>query len=143
MTIPHIDRTLTAAAVHLEESTLSPDLTGLSPALREALTGLLNELAERDHQPSADDTEPDSNCYSCGGTGEVYAGTGPAGHTWTGESCCCSHPHCGCGSCEGFPCSLASYALAVAAALGVEAVEVDPPAPAPPTPPPVPGASPF
>lgn len=41
-------------------------------------------------------------CGTCGGTGEVYHGTGEAGHVFAG-ACGCDQPYCGnCG--EAWPC---------------------------------------
>lgn len=52
------------------------------------------------HKADPDFEPPAGTCRSCGGTGEVYGGTGPDGHIWTGEKCCCDHPHCvWCGGC--------------------------------------------
>lgn len=138
-TIPHITRTLHHAAALLDAQP-----TPIAPALSEALSGLLSQLAETDHQPvPAYDAPEAGTCAACGGTGERYYGTGPDGHIWSGESCCCDHTHCGCGSCAGFPCELAQWALEVASALGVDAVQVHRPASHIPAPPPGPGEPPF
>ncbi|MDW4918684.1 hypothetical protein [Streptomyces californicus] len=56
-------------------------------------------------------------CYSCGDTGVRYDGTGPDGHMWGGEQCCCQHEHCACGACGGFPCDEVDYVVHLATVL--------------------------
>lgn len=64
-------------------------------AMRAAITAILKV-----HSADPDFELPVGTCRSCGGTGEVYGGTGADGHIWTGEKCCCDHPHCvWCGEC--------------------------------------------
>ncbi|MFJ5151445.1 hypothetical protein ACIQCF_07625 [Streptomyces sp. NPDC088353] len=92
---------------------LDSGATGFAPELREALIGLLGTVAESGHTLVPAPEDPPTNCRGCGGTGQRYDGTGPDGHVWSGESCCCSHEHCSCGACA-FPCELASYAVEVA-----------------------------
>ncbi|MFD4968881.1 hypothetical protein [Streptomyces sp. NPDC058424] len=92
---------------------LDSGATGFAPELREALIGLLGTVAESGHTLVPVPEDPPTDCRGCGGTGERYDGTGPDGHAWSGESCCCSHEHCSCGACA-FPCELASYAMEVA-----------------------------
>lgn len=87
------------------------------------LADWLESLATDEHGPTVQDA-PDNSCYSCGGTGEVYLGTGPDGHAWSGDPCCCSHEHCKCGACGGYPCEQVQYALAVARAILGEAAEL-------------------
>ncbi|MFF2228734.1 hypothetical protein ACFVV7_36055 [Streptomyces globisporus] len=60
---------------------------------------------------------PGGTCYSCGDTGVRYDGTGPDGHMWSGEPCCCQHEHCACGACGGFPCDEVDYVVHLATVL--------------------------
>ncbi|MGW0670611.1 hypothetical protein [Streptomyces sp. NPDC002746] len=53
-------------------------------------------------------------CYSCGDSGVRHNGTGPDGHMWGGEQCCCQHEHCRCG---GFPCGEVDYVVHLATVL--------------------------
>ncbi|MEU3160050.1 hypothetical protein ABZ753_21715 [Streptomyces griseoincarnatus] len=105
-----------AAAIGEGTVLLDSGATGFAPDLREALIGLLGTIAESGHRLLPASEDPPSDCRGCGGTGERYDGTGPDGHVWSGESCCCSHEHCSCGAC-GFPCELADYAVEVARGL--------------------------
>ena len=54
------------------------------------------------HDPPGPSPSPSGLCGACGGTGEVYRGTGETGHIFDG-ACGCETPYCGgCG--EAWPC---------------------------------------
>ncbi|MCZ0984172.1 hypothetical protein O1L60_46275 [Streptomyces diastatochromogenes] len=98
-------------ALHQDGQTLVP------AAAASPLADLLDTVTEETHGPAPQPETTESSCHGCGGTGQVYLGTGPDGHAWSGTECCCSHRHCTCGSCDGFPCSRVRSAYDVALGL--------------------------
>jgi hypothetical protein len=112
-TIDQIRETLGRAveALHGDGQTLVP------AAAAGPLADLLDTVTEETHGPAPQPGTADSSCHGCGGTGQVYLGTGPDGHAWSDTECCCSHRHCTCGSCDGFPCARARSAYDVALGL--------------------------
>ncbi|MFJ4966012.1 hypothetical protein ACIP6P_26805 [Streptomyces sp. NPDC088729] len=112
----------------VEQDGTAPELGPLRHPLADLLAfhlsdesrhGPLRAPAPKDvADPALDPVFPTSGaCYSCGDTGVRYDGTGPDGHMWTGEPCCCQHEHCACGACGGFPCDEVAYAVHLATVL--------------------------
>ncbi|MFI1226286.1 MULTISPECIES: hypothetical protein [Streptomyces] len=122
------EATMNRAYDLLEQDGTAPELG----PLRQPLAGLLAfHLSEDSGHGPLRATEPqhaadpaldaifptDRVCYSCGDTGVRYDGTGPEGHMWGGEQCCCQHEHCACGGCGGFPCEEVDYVVHLATVL--------------------------
>lgn len=76
-----------------------------NPAMARDLAGLIVGVPERHRMSPAMKPAwwPSKTCRSCGGTGEVYGGTGIDGHIWTGEFCGCESRFCDCGVADECP----------------------------------------
>jgi hypothetical protein len=122
------EATMNRAYDLLEQEDTAPELGPLRQPLADLLAFHLSGDSRHGPLPApvpTDGTDPDLDaafntsraCHSCGDTGERYDGTGPDGHMWSGQQCCCQHEHCGCGACGGFPCDEVAYAVHLATVL--------------------------
>jgi hypothetical protein len=123
-TCPGTDRYGPGCQAHTVHGRIRQGL-GERLAGRDPLAVALDSLADTHFRcpppgpvPHPDRPDQAGACYLCGGTGEVYHGTGPDGHVWGGE-CGCEIPYCG-GCHESWPCDPITT---IADAVGVEIQE--------------------